>query len=277
MVEQEGADRPETITHFTHPERHGEPLNAGRTLQVEQVETFRASKARIMAEELVRLLGPMLPIEVATILQTAPSIEDARHRIADIAASRLPTNSVDVEQRARELLAAEFRKAGFEPHSWIVDGTPVDQWRGSRPLYFRAIQSALSGSRLSNEGVRLREALEPFARMGELIELETTGFDDTDQFSLITEDGHLLDRFEVGDFRRARQALASLQPASLSEERMALEPARPLIEAIAAWERKNGTIAAIMPHEYTGFMETLKKAAVHGSARAALARGKKNG
>jgi len=50
----------------------------------------------------------------------------------------------------------------------------------------------------------------------------------------------------------------------------ALREAAPLIEVIAEWERENGTLAAIMPSEYDGFMARLKRAAVRGSARAAL-------
>ena len=51
----------------------------------------------------------------------------------------------------------------------------------------------------------MREALEPFAAVGELIELETEGFDDTDTLDLMY-DGYLLDRLPVADFRRARLA-----------------------------------------------------------------------
>jgi hypothetical protein len=56
----------------------------------------------------------------------------------------------------------------------------------------------------------IREALEPFARMGELIETETSGFADDDELSLIIESGHLMDRFKVSDFRRAREAISLL-------------------------------------------------------------------
>lgn len=54
---------------------------------------------------------------------------------------------------------------------------------------------------------KLREALEPFANMGELIELETEGFADDDDLHLIVESGHLMDRFPVKAFRAASQAL----------------------------------------------------------------------
>lgn len=43
--------------------------------------------------------------------------------------------------------------------------------------------------------------------------------------------------------------------------------ARPLIDSIAAWERNNGTIAAIMPDEYDGFMRSFTRSAIIGSAR----------
>lgn len=65
--------------------------------------------------------------------------------------------------------------------------------------------AALTAHKPDTQG--LREALEPFARLGDLIELETEGFADTDELPLTTEDGHLLDRFSVGDFRRARTVL----------------------------------------------------------------------
>lgn len=53
---------------------------------------------------------------------------------------------------------------------------------------------------------------------------------------------------------------------------MIVKHALPLIEAIAAWERENGTVAAIMPCEYPTFMAMIKQAANHpdASARAAL-------
>lgn len=68
----------------------------------------------------------------------------------------------------------------------------------------QALRSQLAEMEVENG--RLREALEPFARMGELIELETTGFSDDDELHLIVETGHLMDRFSVKSFR---QALAS--------------------------------------------------------------------
>lgn len=53
---------------------------------------------------------------------------------------------------------------------------------------------------------------------------------------------------------------------------MIVEHARPLIEAIAAWETERGTICAILPHEYEDFITVLKRAAAKPtcSARAAL-------
>jgi hypothetical protein len=51
---------------------------------------------------------------------------------------------------------------------------------------------------------------------------------------------------------------------------MNLKLALPLIEAIADWETENGTLAAILPSEYGGFMVKLANAAIKGSARAAL-------
>jgi len=73
----------------------------------------------------------------------------------------------------------------------------------------------------SPEGLQepaLREALEPFARIGELIELETTGFDDADELHLIIESGHLLERIKVGDFRRAHAALSTLPQQAATDD-----------------------------------------------------------
>lgn len=53
----------------------------------------------------------------------------------------------------------------------------------------------------------LEKALKPFSSVGELLDLETEGFSDEDDLGLITEEGHLMDRFSVGEFRAARAAL----------------------------------------------------------------------
>ena len=63
-------------------------------------------------------------------------------------------------------------------------------------------------------------------------------------------------------------AAATIRAAMGEIERV--KPALPLIECIVDWERENGTLAAIMPDEYRGFCERIAKAAIHGSARAAL-------
>jgi hypothetical protein len=47
-----------------------------------------------------------------------------------------------------------------------------------------------------------------------------------------------------------------------------IRAAMPIIEAIAKWERKNGTVAAIMPDEYASFCNIVANAAIRGSARA---------
>lgn len=60
-------------------------------------------------------------------------------------------------------------------------------------------------ARLDEVG-RLREALEPFASIADLIESETEGFDDSDDFQLIFND-YLMERFSVRQFKEARQAL----------------------------------------------------------------------
>lgn len=59
----------------------------------------------------------------------------------------------------------------------------------------------------------LEAALEPFADFGELIDLETEGFDDADELEMtFPESGIVLDRKRVGDFRRAHRALTSTTP-----------------------------------------------------------------
>ena len=77
---------------------------------------------------------------------------------------------------------------------------------------WRAMLSAAPPPPAPDEAVveRLREALEPFARIGDLIDLETTGFDDEDELPLTSEDGFLMTRFSIGAFRRAARALAAL-------------------------------------------------------------------
>ena len=59
---------------------------------------------------------------------------------------------------------------------------------------------------LSAEVERLREALEPFASIADLIESETEGFDDSDDFQLMFND-YLMERFSVRQFKEAHQAL----------------------------------------------------------------------
>lgn len=104
------------------------------------------------------------------------------------------------------------------PHEQAVDDDFIGNWNtfylnGSNtdpdknPWRIRNVL-ALTAAPSVQDDDGVVAALEPFANLGDLIELETTGFDDTDELSLIVEDGHLLDRFTVGDFRRARAALA---------------------------------------------------------------------
>ena len=55
----------------------------------------------------------------------------------------------------------------------------------------------------------LREALAPFADFAEYLEVETEGFANTDELDLcVQESGFRLERFKIGDFRRARTALS---------------------------------------------------------------------
>jgi hypothetical protein len=45
---------------------------------------------------------------------------------------------------------------------------------------------------------------------------------------------------------------------------------RPLLQAIADWEREHGTICVMMPEEREGFIAGLQRAAIFGAARAAV-------
>lgn len=80
----------------------------------------------------------------------------------------------------------------------------------------------------------LREALAPFADMADLIDAETEGFSDTDEFD-VTFGGHLFLRWPVSHFRRARAALATL-PAESGEVRSAgikIVPRHPTDEQVS--------------------------------------------
>lgn len=48
------------------------------------------------------------------------------------------------------------------------------------------------------------------------------------------------------------------------------EAANPWVKLLADWERENGTLAAIMPHEYEALMEKIRRLALHQSPRAAI-------
>lgn len=58
--------------------------------------------------------------------------------------------------------------------------------------------------------VEAREALEPFARVGELFDSGTAGFSDDDQVDLTIEDWQM-NRITVGNLRRAACALSKLE------------------------------------------------------------------
>ena len=61
---------------------------------------------------------------------------------------------------------------------------------------------------LRAENERLRAALRPFAAFADLIDLETTGFSECDEFDLIAEGGWHAERFTLQEFRSARAALS---------------------------------------------------------------------
>jgi len=68
------------------------------------------------------------------------------------------------------------------------------------------------------------------------------------------------------EIQRLHEALVKSQ-ARFKLLRDAFHLIAPYMEVIARWERKNGTLAAIMPMEYDGFMAGLKNAAIYSSAR----------
>lgn len=55
---------------------------------------------------------------------------------------------------------------------------------------------------LRSELDEARKALEPFASISDLVDVETEGFEDDDTFDLMFHD-YLLDRLPLHDFRRA--------------------------------------------------------------------------
>lgn len=83
------------------------------------------------------------------------------------------------------------------------------------PLYEAASALAAAHSQhdadVATIGV-LTEALRPFDDFAEYLEVETEGFSDSDEIHLTTEDGFLLHRLKVADFRRARSVLAGVKP-----------------------------------------------------------------
>jgi hypothetical protein len=296
MVEQEGADRPETITHFTHPERYGEPLNAGKTLQVEQVE---------VTDELVRYIGRYggfcrdcadedgicpksgLPCDERSSKAIRFVLEALNYGMANgfvPGFARLPTNSVDVEQRARELLADDYvlmprefseamqavwqgafhaqlhqrYKARHKPNQPI--SAEEAAWK---QLVGQFGQSALSGSRLSNEGVR---GLDAWLRAEQID--ESTSPQHGEHFES-WQSGYLT---AIDLCRQKLQALASLQPASLSEERMALA-----IEQILTADAENERDLGLVRQTHANGIKSGIRWCASILRDATLSRGKKNG
>lgn len=115
----------------------------------------------------------------------------------------------EIASKARAILAKAYRDNGdLGAANYVeagLDLTPDTQ------VHLLAIIDALANRpqpvEVPDDLAGLRGALAPFARLGELIDLETEGFADADELPLTTEDGYLLDRLTVGDFRRARTAL----------------------------------------------------------------------
>ncbi len=129
----------------------------------------------------------------STILSLLDEHDALRARVAEL----------DAECQASMATIAEARTSVEDARRRVV--TALDQAQGWRA---RATAAEAQVAARDAEIARLREALEPFATFGDFLASETTGFADTDALALSTEDGHLLDRFRVGDFCRARAALS---------------------------------------------------------------------
>jgi hypothetical protein len=85
-----------------------------------------------------------------------------------------------------------------------------DVWRSKATMYGKEAVEARARAEASEAREKaLREALEPFADVGELFELETEGFADTDELPLMTSGEEFrLHSLKFGWFRAARQALS---------------------------------------------------------------------
>lgn len=123
----------------------------------------------------------------------------------------------DYEARIRSALVAPAPAvteavAWTGSHACDPDATECDLPSGGGGFAHPALSTPTSPP-ASPADDRLREvveALEPFASVGELIEVETEGFADSDELELLFAD-HLFERITVGKFRRARAALVSLR------------------------------------------------------------------
>ena len=98
-------------------------------------------------------------------------------------------------QGDRDLIERLRRNSGWRNAQWQCITDPA-----------LLVEAADRLQALSAEVERLREALEPFASIADLIESETEGFDDSDDFQLMFND-YLMERFSVRQFKEARQAL----------------------------------------------------------------------
>lgn len=73
----------------------------------------------------------------------------------------------------------------------------MEHWEG------RALKAEATITALEAENKRLREALEQFAAIADLVDSETEGFSDTDEFQLLFHD-FLMASWSLSTFRRAR-------------------------------------------------------------------------
>jgi hypothetical protein len=141
-----------------------------------------------------------------------------------------PLETKDMRDDMRVALAAALPhlsppvyadRAGVVPFGWAWTADGAGKW------YFSTTQPVFSPRDANHVDLhavyalpsareeRLAKALRPFDDFAEYLEVETEGFSDGDEIQLTTEDGFLLHKLKVADFRRARAALAS--PAVVEE------------------------------------------------------------
>lgn len=79
------------------------------------------------------------------------------------------------------------------------------------------VQALYTAAPSSPTAAEVEEVLRPFADFGDYLAVETTGFSDSDELELTTEEGHRLHRFRIGDFRRATSLIERLAGKEVEE------------------------------------------------------------